>query len=96
MLLENTLVLENTQKIESTFTLEDTVPLETKLLGEDTNKEEKWLLLKESDNDNDTEDTIDVDNLEGYTEEKTQLGEDFEEDNTIISSRYKGSWCSSW
>ena len=54
--------------LESTFPLEDTVPLETKLLGEDTNKEEKWLLLKESDNDKDTGDTFDVDNLEGYPE----------------------------
>lgn len=87
--LENTLVLENTQMLESTVPLEETVPLETQLLGEDKNKEEKGLLLKESDRDNDTEDTVDVDNLEGYTEAKTQLVEDFQEDNTIISSRTK-------
>lgn len=87
--LENTLVLENTQMLESIVPLEDTVPLETQLLREDKNKEEKGLLLKESDRDNDTEDTVDVGNLEGYTEAKTQLVEDFQEDNTIISSRDK-------
>ena len=45
--------------------------------------------MKESDTDNDTEDTIDVDNSKGYIEAKTQLVEDFQEDNTIISSRDK-------
>ena len=45
--------------------------------------------MKESDIDNDTKDTVDVDNLEGYIEAKTQLVEDFQEYNTIISSRDK-------
>lgn len=80
--LENTLVLENTQMLENTVPLEDTVLLETQLLGEEKNKEE-------SDRDNETEDTVNVDNLEGYTEAKTQLLEDFQEDNAIHSSRDK-------
>lgn len=80
--LENTLVLENTQMLENTVSLEDTVLLETQLLGEEKNKEE-------SDRDNETEDTVNVDNLEGYTEAKTQLLEDFQEDNAIHSSRDK-------
>lgn len=87
--LENTLVLENTQMLENTVPLEDTVLLETQLLGEEKNKEEKGLLLEESDRDNETEDTVNVDNLEGYTEAKTQLLEDFQEDNAIHSSRDK-------
>ena len=87
--LENNLVLENTQMLESTVPLEDTVPLETLLLGQDKNKEEKRFLLKASNKVNDTEDTVDVDNLEGYIESKTQLLQDFQEDNTIISSRDK-------
>lgn len=80
--LENTLVLENTQMLENTVPLEDTVLLETQLLGEEKNKEE-------SDRDNETEGTVNVDNLEGYTEAKTQLLEDFQEDNAIHSSRDK-------
>lgn len=87
--LENTSVLENTQMLENTVPLEDTVPLETQLLGEEKNKEEKGLLLEESDRDNETENTVDVDNLEGYTEAKTQLLEDFQEDNAIDSSSDK-------
>ena len=59
--------------LESTVPLEDIVPLETQLLGEDTNKEEKILLLKESDKYNDIEVTIGVDNLYRYIEENTKL-----------------------
>ena len=43
--------------------LEYIVPLETQLLGEDTNKEEKILLLKESDIYNDMEVTTNIDKL---------------------------------
>ncbi|XP_057868880.1 uncharacterized protein LOC131075934 isoform X2 [Cryptomeria japonica] len=84
---EDTVPLESTVALEDTAVLENVALLETQLVDDDKNQEERLLPPRERGRDAGADNAVNVVNIQGDTEAKTQLLEDFQLDNGISSLR---------